>query len=199
MLAAYLSGAGYAPAQIGRALDRLRREADNHGRRLYGNNKAKFDPVDLHLLAGSRLEAHHRIDHRRRAQAPQKCSQLAEAADVTLRRYLAVENRRRNPLRPRCRLPFPQVVLKGWQLRRPLLLPLVFRRTTAHQVAAHRIDRTSNFRRDPPQTESVLLQNISISTYTSFVITGASNPPIFPQLGVSIFNRWPVSTSWRMK
>ena len=35
--------------------------------------------------------------------------------------------------------------------------------------------------------------NTSISIYTSFVITGASNPPIFSQLGVSTFNRWPVS------
>ena len=35
--------------------------------------------------------------------------------------------------------------------------------------------------------------NTSISTYTSFVIAAASNPSIFSQLGVSTFNRWPVS------
>lgn len=42
LLTAYLGGAGYSPAQIGRALDILRREADNHSRSLYGNNEAVY-------------------------------------------------------------------------------------------------------------------------------------------------------------
>jgi type I restriction enzyme R subunit len=42
LLSAYLSGAGYGPTQIGRALDLSRRETDNHGRTLYGSNKAVY-------------------------------------------------------------------------------------------------------------------------------------------------------------
>ncbi|MEN9358303.1 MAG: hypothetical protein RL695_2474 [Pseudomonadota bacterium] len=37
------------------------------------------------------------------------------------------------------------------------------------------------------------LEDHGFRIYTSFVITGASNPTIFSQFGVSIFNRWPVS------
>jgi type I restriction enzyme R subunit len=36
LLTDYLLKAGYAPTQIGRALDVLRREASHHGRSLYG-------------------------------------------------------------------------------------------------------------------------------------------------------------------
>jgi len=42
LLTAWLGGAGYSPAQIGRALDMLRREAGHHGRNLYGNNEAVY-------------------------------------------------------------------------------------------------------------------------------------------------------------
>jgi len=42
LLTAYLTRCGYTPAQIGKALDALRREADNHSRNLYGNNQAVY-------------------------------------------------------------------------------------------------------------------------------------------------------------
>lgn len=42
LLTAWLGGAGYSPAQIGRALDMLHREAGHHGRNLYGNNEAVY-------------------------------------------------------------------------------------------------------------------------------------------------------------
>lgn len=42
LLSAWLSGRGYTPAQIGMALYKLRTEADNHSRNLYGNNKAVY-------------------------------------------------------------------------------------------------------------------------------------------------------------
>jgi len=42
LLTAWLGGAGYSQAQIGRALDMLHREASHHGRSLYGNNEAVY-------------------------------------------------------------------------------------------------------------------------------------------------------------
>lgn len=42
LLTAWLGDAGYSQAQIGRALDRLHREAGHHGRSLYGNNEAVY-------------------------------------------------------------------------------------------------------------------------------------------------------------
>lgn len=42
LLGQYLSGAGYSPTQIGGALGVLRREANQHGRDLYANNKAVY-------------------------------------------------------------------------------------------------------------------------------------------------------------
>lgn len=42
LLSAFLAQSGYTSAQISRALDALRREADNHNRNLYGNNQAVY-------------------------------------------------------------------------------------------------------------------------------------------------------------
>ena len=42
LLTAYLTKNGYSPAQISRALDQLRTEADNPNRSLYDNNKAVY-------------------------------------------------------------------------------------------------------------------------------------------------------------
>ena len=66
LLTAYLGGAGYVPAQINRALDILRREADNHGRSLYGNNEAVYDllryGVPVKIEAGKVTETVHLIN-----------------------------------------------------------------------------------------------------------------------------------------
>jgi HsdR family type I site-specific deoxyribonuclease len=43
LLAAWLTKTGYTPAQIGVALYKLRLEADNHSRTLYGNNQAVYN------------------------------------------------------------------------------------------------------------------------------------------------------------
>ena len=43
LLTAYLTKSGYTPAQINAALYKLRTEADNHSRALYGNNKAVYN------------------------------------------------------------------------------------------------------------------------------------------------------------
>jgi type I restriction enzyme, R subunit len=43
LLTAYLTKSGYTPAQISSALYKLRTEADNHSRGLYGNNKAVYN------------------------------------------------------------------------------------------------------------------------------------------------------------
>jgi type I restriction enzyme, R subunit len=42
LLTAYLTRSGYTPAQISAALYKLRTEADNHSRTLYGNNQAVY-------------------------------------------------------------------------------------------------------------------------------------------------------------
>ena len=42
LLTDYLGKNGYTPAQIGVALHKLRTEADNHSRTLYGNNQAVY-------------------------------------------------------------------------------------------------------------------------------------------------------------
>lgn len=42
LLTNWLAESGYSPAHISRALDVLRREADNHGRTLYGNNQGVY-------------------------------------------------------------------------------------------------------------------------------------------------------------
>ena len=42
ILASYLTADGYASAQISVAIHKLRTEADNHNRNLYGNNQAVY-------------------------------------------------------------------------------------------------------------------------------------------------------------
>ena len=43
LLSAWLTKCGYTPAQISAALHKLRTEADNHSRGLYGNNQAVYN------------------------------------------------------------------------------------------------------------------------------------------------------------
>ena len=66
LLTAYLTKTGYAPAQISNAIYRLRTEADNHNRTLYGNNQAVYGllryGVPVKLEAGKVTETVHLID-----------------------------------------------------------------------------------------------------------------------------------------
>lgn len=59
LLTAYLTRCGYTPAQISVALHRLRTEADNHGRTLYGNNREVYSllryGVQVNVAAGEHL------------------------------------------------------------------------------------------------------------------------------------------------
>lgn len=84
LLQAYLGGAGYSPAQISRALDVLHREADNHGRSLYGNNQAVYAllryGVPVKSEAGKVTETVHLINW----HEPGK-NDFALAEEVTLR------------------------------------------------------------------------------------------------------------------
>ena len=83
MLTAHLDHAGYSPAQIGRALDMLRREADHHGRTLYGNNHAVYGllryGVPVKIEAGQVTETVHLINWREPEQ-----NDFALAEEVTL-------------------------------------------------------------------------------------------------------------------
>ena len=83
MLTAHLDHAGYSPAQIGRALDMLRREADHHGRTLYGNNQAVYGllryGVPVKIEAGQVTETVHLINWREPEQ-----NDFALAEEVTL-------------------------------------------------------------------------------------------------------------------
>ncbi|MGR3835421.1 type I restriction endonuclease subunit R [Ralstonia pseudosolanacearum] len=84
LLARHLSGCGYSAAQISRALDILRREADNHGRTLYGNNQAVYGllryGVPVKTDAGQPTETVHLINWRE----PHK-NDFALAEEVTLK------------------------------------------------------------------------------------------------------------------
>jgi type I restriction enzyme R subunit len=83
-LRAYLTRNGYTPEQISSALYRLRTEADNHSRSLYGNNQAVYNllryGVPVKIEAGKVTETVHVINW----QEPQK-NDFAIAKEVTLR------------------------------------------------------------------------------------------------------------------
>ncbi|MBS1132812.1 MAG: hsdR, partial [Proteobacteria bacterium] len=84
LLTAYLGGVGYSPAQIGRALDILRRETDNHGRSLYGNNEAVYGllryGVPVKIEAGQVTETVHLVNWHEPAR-----NDFALAEEVTLK------------------------------------------------------------------------------------------------------------------
>ncbi|MCL1620344.1 type I restriction endonuclease subunit R [Ralstonia pseudosolanacearum] len=84
LLTRHLAGCGYSDAQISRALDILRREADNHGRTLYGNNQAVYGllryGVPVKTDAGQPTETVHLINWRE----PHK-NDFALAEEVTLK------------------------------------------------------------------------------------------------------------------
>jgi type I restriction enzyme R subunit len=79
-----LTKSGYTPAQISVALHKLRTEADNHSRTLYGNNQAVYNllryGVPVKVEAGKVTETVHLIDW----HEPEK-NDFAVAEEVTLR------------------------------------------------------------------------------------------------------------------
>ncbi|MBN1935455.1 MAG: HsdR family type I site-specific deoxyribonuclease, partial [Anaerolineae bacterium] len=83
-LLAWLERRGYTPAQIGAALFRLRGEADNHSRGLYGNNQAVYSLLrygaPVKVEAGQVTETVHLIDWDEPAQ-----NDFFIAQEVTLR------------------------------------------------------------------------------------------------------------------
>ena len=83
-LSAWLTKCGYTPAQISAALHRLRTEADNHGRGLYGNNQAVYNllryGVPVKTEAGKVTETVHLINW----QEPEQ-NEFAIAEEVTLK------------------------------------------------------------------------------------------------------------------
>jgi type I restriction enzyme R subunit len=91
LLTTYLTKIGYTPAQLSVALYKLRTEADNHRRGLYGNNQAVYNllrySVPVKIEAGKVTETVHLIDW----QEPVK-NDFAIAEEVTLR-----GNRERRP------------------------------------------------------------------------------------------------------
>ncbi len=84
LLTAWLKQSGYPPAQIGVALHKLRTEADNHSRGLYGNNQAVYNlmryGVPVKTEAGKVTETVRLINWRE----PEK-NDFAIAEEVTLR------------------------------------------------------------------------------------------------------------------
>src|SRR2546422_3972095 len=85
LLSAWLTRRGYTPAQISVALHKLRTEADNHSRTLYGNNQAVYDMlrygVPVKIEAGKVTETLHLINW----PEPEKKG-LALAQEGTLKR-----------------------------------------------------------------------------------------------------------------
>src|SRR5512145_2636925 len=84
LLTAYLTRSGYTLAQISSALYKLRTEADNHSRGLYGNNQAVYNllryGVPVKIEAGQVTETVHIINWRE----PGK-NDFVIAEEVTLR------------------------------------------------------------------------------------------------------------------
>ena len=84
LLSVWLSKRGYSPAQISVALHKLRTEAGNHSRALYGNNQAVYSllryGVPVKTEAGKVTETVHLIDWRE----PEK-NDFAIAEEVTLK------------------------------------------------------------------------------------------------------------------
>ena len=84
MLTAYLTKLGYAPAHVSVAIHKLRAEADNHSRGLYGNNQAVYNllryGVPVKVEAGKVTDTVHLIDW----NEPEK-NDFAIAEEVTLR------------------------------------------------------------------------------------------------------------------
>ena len=84
LLSAWLTKSGYTPPQISVALHRLRTEADNHNRTLYGNNQAVYKllryGVPVKIGAGNVTETVHLINWREAEQ-----NDFAIAEEVTLK------------------------------------------------------------------------------------------------------------------
>ncbi len=84
ILSAWLTRSGYTPAQISAALYKLHTEADNHSRKLYGNNQAVYEllryGVKVKTEAGKPTETVHLIDW----QNPEQ-NDFAIAEEVTLK------------------------------------------------------------------------------------------------------------------
>src|SRR3989304_4500355 len=84
LLSGWLKKNGYSTAQISRALDILRREADNHNRTLYGNNQEVYKllryGVPVKIEAGKVTETVHLINW----NEPEK-NDFAIAEEVTLK------------------------------------------------------------------------------------------------------------------
>jgi type I restriction enzyme R subunit len=84
LLSAWLTKSGYTAAQISVALHKLRAEADNHSRTLYGNNQAVYSllryGVDVKIEAGKVTETVHLINW----HEPEK-NDFAVAEEVTLK------------------------------------------------------------------------------------------------------------------
>ena len=66
LLTTYLTKIGYTPAQLSVALYKLRTEADNHSRGLYGNNQAVYNllryGMPVKIEAGKVTETVHLIN-----------------------------------------------------------------------------------------------------------------------------------------
>ncbi len=126
---------------------------------------AEFDPVDLHLLAGCGLESDDRLRWQGRSDPAQEGTQLAQPALVPLGGNLPIQDGGWYPERMGRRLPSSQVSLERRQLAGALLLTLVFRFLTGRQMAAHRVHRTSDFRRYSAKAEAVFPQNFDFHVH----------------------------------
>src|SRR5437867_1493105 len=84
LLTAWLTRTGYTPAQISVAMHKLRTEADNHNRTLYGNNQVVYNllryGVPVQIESGKVTETVHLINWREPEQ-----NDFAIAEEVTLK------------------------------------------------------------------------------------------------------------------
>ncbi|MES1243393.1 MAG: HsdR family type I site-specific deoxyribonuclease, partial [Acidobacteriota bacterium] len=83
-LSAWLTRSGYTPAQISAALYKLRAEADNHSRTLYGNNQAVYDLLRYGVQVKTEAEKATETVHLINWHKPER-NDFAIAEEVTLR------------------------------------------------------------------------------------------------------------------
>jgi len=83
-LSDYLNRCGYSQAEIGIALHKLRSEADNHSRGLYGNNEAVYNMLRYGVSVKTEAGQHHESVHFINWDEPEK-NDFAIAEEVTLK------------------------------------------------------------------------------------------------------------------
>lgn len=112
-----------------------------HERRQRRLTTPEYHPVTLQLLAGLRLESHHRLGRLDHTQRPQEGAQATQTAVVAARADLLEQRRRRQPGRMRCTYPLLKIATVRVELVSATWRPLHRHRTGIPKIAPDRVAR----------------------------------------------------------